>query len=252
MNLTTGDTRLLIDTCKKYKLLRNQCAYVLATAWHETAHTMRPVRETLAKSDSKAKEILTKAYKSGKLPWVKRDYWSSGYFGRGYVQLTHEANYIFAGERLGIPLADRPSLALDPDIAVEIIVLGMGNGWFTGKHLADYVTLSRSDFVGARRIVNGTDKAALIAGYAKQYDALLKAEGYGETPFKAPETDTYSPWTTSKVPLPPSGIPDQPGVVNVEPDGTVKDGKAPGEYVERNLWRIIWEAILAFVFRRGK
>lgn len=39
--------------------------------------------------------------------------------------------------------------------------------------------MSRSNFVGARRIVNWTDKASLIAGYAREYDAQFLAEGYG-------------------------------------------------------------------------
>src|SRR5690606_26856048 len=148
---------------------RNQCAYVLATAHHETAGTMKPVRETLASTDAKAKELLTKAWKAGKMKWVTRDYWSGGFFGRGYVQLTHEENYRKAGQKLGVDLVGNPSKALDPDIAVEILVLGMRDGWFTGKRLSDYITLSRSDYTGARRIVNGTDRADLIAGYAKTF-----------------------------------------------------------------------------------
>ena len=188
MNMNLGDTRLLIEVGRKHGLLRNQLAYLLATAYHETAATMKPVRETLASTDAKAKEILTKSWKAGKLPWVKSDYWSSGFFGRGYVQLTHKENYQKAGEKLGIDLVGNPSRALESSVAVEIIALGMQEGWFTGKKLFDYITLQKSDFVGARKIVNGTDKADLIAGYAKQYDALLKAEGYGDA-----ETKPVSP-----------------------------------------------------------
>jgi len=46
---------------------------------------MHPVRETLAPTDAKAKERLTRAWKAGKLKQVKADYWSSGYFGRGHL-----------------------------------------------------------------------------------------------------------------------------------------------------------------------
>ena len=35
MNLDLGDTRLLIETCKTHGLLRNQAAYVLATAYRD-------------------------------------------------------------------------------------------------------------------------------------------------------------------------------------------------------------------------
>lgn len=179
MDLSHGDGRLIIAACKKHGLLRNQCAYVLATSHHETAGTMKPVRETLASTDAKAKELLAKAWKAGKMKWVTRDYWSGGYFGRGYVQLTHEENYRKAGQMLGIDLVGNPSKALDPDVAGEILVQGMRDGWFTGKKLSDYITLSKSDYAGARRIVNGTDRADMISGYAKSYNALLMAEGYG-------------------------------------------------------------------------
>ena len=147
-------------------------AYILATAKHETAHTMQPVRETLAKTDAKAKEILTKSFNAGKLTWVKKDYWSSGFFGRGFVQITHKDNYEKAGRKLGVNLVANPSKALDPDIAGAILVRGMLEGWFTGKSLSDF-----SDFTNMRRIVNGTDRAQIIAQYATLfYDAIMKSE----------------------------------------------------------------------------
>jgi predicted chitinase len=147
-------------------------AYILATAKHETAHTMQPVRETLAKTDAKAKEILTKSFNAGKLPWVKKDYWSSGFFGRGFGQITHKDNYEKAGRKLGVNLVANPSKALDPDIAGAILVRGMLEGWFTGKSLSDF-----SDFTNMRRIVNGTDRAQIIAQYATLfYDAIMKSE----------------------------------------------------------------------------
>jgi hypothetical protein len=58
-------------------------------------------------------------------------------------------------------------------------VVGMKEGWFTDRKLSDYITLYKSDFRNARKIVNGMDKADLIAGYAVEYDKLLRADGYG-------------------------------------------------------------------------
>jgi predicted chitinase len=142
-------------------------AYILATAYHETARTMQPVRETRAITDAKAKERLTKAWKSGKLPRVKSDYWSGGWFGRGFVQLTHRENYVKAGKKLGIDLVSDPSKAMIPEVSALILVRGMQEGWFTGMKLAD-----ASDFREARRVVNGTDRASQIAMYA---DAFLSA-----------------------------------------------------------------------------
>lgn len=177
MNL--GDTRLIIEICRKHGLLRNQTAYVLGNAYHETAHTMEPVRETMAQSDASAQARLDHAFERGQLPWVSKPYWKDGYFGRGHTQLTHKYNYERAGRALGVDLVGNPSLALDPEISAEIMVRGMLEGWFTGKKLEDYITLKASDYVGARRIINGTDRARAIAEHAREYEAALLAEGYG-------------------------------------------------------------------------
>ena len=45
MNLNLGDTLRIASACLKHGLLRNQAAYVLATAFWETARTIQPVRE---------------------------------------------------------------------------------------------------------------------------------------------------------------------------------------------------------------
>jgi len=175
MDLSTGDTRLIINVCAANELLRNQCAYVLATAWHETAHTMKPVREY-----------------GGETYLKKKKYYP--YVGMGYVQLTWRENYDKASRKLGVDFVTNPKLLLKQEYAAKILVIGMLEGWFTNRKLSDYITLYRSDFRGARRIVNGTDKAALIAGYADQYDALLKAEGYGSAPSVIPPTQPVGFW----------------------------------------------------------
>lgn len=143
-------------------------AYIFATTKLETDSTMQPVRETLAKSDAKAKELLSRAWAAGKMPQVKADYWSGGYFGRGFVQLTHKANYQKVQDETGHKLVTNPSLALQIDIAAMILIKGMMRGWFTGKKLADF-----ADFKSMRRVVNGTDRAAQIAAYAEAFLAAL-------------------------------------------------------------------------------
>lgn len=171
MNLTLGDTQYIIEEARKRGVLRNQLAYILSTAYHESAHTMKPVRETLATSDKQAIARLDSAWSKGQLKWVKTPYWRDGWFGRGYVQITHKANY----DKMGVTKSEM----LERGPATRVLIDGMLTGAFTGKKLSDYITLKKSDFVNARRIVNGTDKAALIAGYAKEYDAALKVAGYG-------------------------------------------------------------------------
>lgn len=190
INLNIGDTRKIIEVAKREGLLRNQLAYVLATAYHETWFTVKPIKETQKPketfvADSTVKARLTSSWKAGKLPWVKSDYWSSGFFGRGYVQLTHKFNYETASKALNINFVAKPDLVMKTENAAEIIVLGMKEGWFAGdkqdRHkLSRYITLQKSDFKEARKIVNGMDKAETIAGYARTYDKLLKEDGYGE------------------------------------------------------------------------
>ena len=147
--------------------LINEAAYMLATAYHETAHTMQPIEEYgkgRGRDYGKRLKMSRKPY-SDTLPL---------YYGRGYVQLTWYENYDKAGRLLGIDLLNKPELALDAAIAAKIMREGMIEGWFTGKKLNDYVGLRTADYVGARRIINGTDKANLIAGYAVAFELALR------------------------------------------------------------------------------
>ncbi|MGH7186580.1 MAG: hypothetical protein ACREIB_09940, partial [Pseudomonadota bacterium] len=95
--------------------------------------------------------------------------------GRGYVQLTGRPNYMKAGRLLGVDLIGNPELALEPDIAGKIIVDGMMQGWFTARALPQYVNTSKVDFREARRVVNGLDKADLIAGLALAFERAIYA-----------------------------------------------------------------------------
>ena len=128
-------------------------AYMLATAWHETDRTMQPIREYGRGSGKK---------------------YGTTFYGRGLVQLTWEANYVKAGTKLGLNLRASPDLALEATVAADIMFLGMTEGWFTGRKLGDYFGATTDDPVGARRIINGSDKAEMIAGYHRTFLAALK------------------------------------------------------------------------------
>lgn len=159
------------------------CAYALATAWHETAHTMQPIREFggtayLRRMYDVEGQNPARARKMGNV--TPGD--GPRYCGRGYVQLTWRSNYRKAGEKLGYPLEGNPELAMRPDIAAQIMRRGMAEGWFTGKSFRSYLPAegpaTLAEFKAARRIINGTDKADLIAGYAVQFQAALAAGGW--------------------------------------------------------------------------
>lgn len=190
MDLTHPSARLIVGACLKHGLLRNQCAYVLGTAWHESGR-FQYMREIWGPTPAQKryegrKDLGNTVAGDGKK-----------FMGRGFVQITGRRNYTDWGRRLGLDLLKEPNLAEKPEIAARIIVEGMKLGTFTGKKLADYVTLQISDFTSARRIVNGLDKAALIAGYAREFDALLRGAGYGEDnapkPAKPDETSVSPP-----------------------------------------------------------
>lgn len=184
-------TNFLLDAIEAEEdIPRNHAAYMLATAFWETARTMEPVRETLARSDDQAIRVLDTAFARGRLPWVRKPYWrkdadGKSWLGRGYVQLTHKANYQKAGDELGVDLVGNPSLAMDPEIAARIMIRGMDEGWFTAKTLDHYLDeIDEADsedlreYRNARPIINGTDKAEQIALVALRFEAALKGAGY--------------------------------------------------------------------------
>ncbi len=144
-------------------------AYELATAWHETAQTMQPIEEY--------GHGRSRAYGTPAGPWHQV------YDGRGDVQLTWETNYRHATQRLqqlGVLGADQdlekqPELAMVPSVAGAVMMIGMREGWFTGKKLGDFLNNDQTDWVSARRIINGLDRAMLVASYAKEFYSALQA-----------------------------------------------------------------------------
>lgn len=169
-NQVDSINHILVE-CKANNVCDNRkVAYIIATAYHEVGRNLQPVREGFAASTQGAIDAVTRLFNSGK---ISRNYAlpvnGKSYFGRGLVQLTHDFNYKLAGEKLGIDLLNNPDLALKPDIAAKILVRGMVEGWFTGRKLEQYFNDATTDWSGARRIVNGTDRAALIGGYAKEF-----------------------------------------------------------------------------------
>lgn len=153
-------------------------AYALATAYHETAGTMQPIKERGGEA------YFHRMYDiEGQRPHVARELGNVTpgdgvrYAGRGYVQLTGRRNYQRAGAEVGADLIAQPDLAMRPDIAAGIMRRGMQEGWFTGKSLATYLpeVATAAQFRNARRIINALDKADLIAGHALAFQAALQA-----------------------------------------------------------------------------
>ncbi len=132
-------------------------AYALATTFHETGQRMQPVSEV---GQGRGHDYGIPDPVTGQV-----------YYGRGLVQLTWKANYQVQGQRLGIDLEHNPELALGPETAANIMLHGMAAGSFTGRRLGQYfgTNPAQNDPVNARRIINGTDCATLIASYHRVF-----------------------------------------------------------------------------------
>lgn len=146
--------RLIVQTFDRYgdKDL-NKLIYILATTEHESSFVSKEEHRTY----SARQEV----------------YWYTGYYGRGFVQLTHKKNYLKMSEFLGVDLVTYPSLALEPKNAAKILVYGMMEGRFTRKPLSKYINAEKVDFFNARRTVNGIDRAERIANAAQLIQSNL-------------------------------------------------------------------------------
>lgn len=152
---------------KGYYIPLSYLSYILATVYHETDKHMQPIRE----------------YGKGKGKLYGQPDPDTGlvYYGRGDVQVTWKSNYEKLSKMLfnkeggrGIDLVNNPDLLLDPFYSTQATILGMVTGLYTGKKLRDYLWGENPDYYDARRIINGTDAAALITDYAFEFNTALR------------------------------------------------------------------------------
>jgi len=141
-------------------------AYMLSTTHHETAATMQPIEEY---GKGKGRKYGSRIKMNGKHYTDTNNI----FFGRGFVQLTWYKNYEKAGKKLKQDFIMHPEKVMEPANATKIMFSGMAEGWFTGKKLSDYFNATKEDWVNARRIINGLDRAFWIADYAKKYYASI-------------------------------------------------------------------------------
>lgn len=142
-------------------------AYMLATVYWETDRTFEPIEE-LGRG---MRRPYGQKIKMNRKPYQLPD---KLYYGRGFVQLTWYENYEKFGKLLNIDLLNQPELAMKMDVSIEILFQGMTKGLFTGVNLARYFNDQREDWVSARKIINGLDKAELIGLYARKFMACIE------------------------------------------------------------------------------
>ena len=139
---------LVLAAAKKYGVTDPaQVAYILSTVQTET--TM-------------GANVVEGATRNKSAP-------GSMYYGRGLVQLTGVDNYSKASKIVGVDLVKNPERAAEPEIAAQILVVGMKDGVFTGRKLDDFIGNGKANFAGARQIVNDSDKQVAMAQDARRY-----------------------------------------------------------------------------------
>lgn len=159
-----------------------QAAYILATIWHETDKTMLPIAEygkgkgRLYGTWYRNSKGQLYAFKDGSKTTVYLfDEYPHLYYGRGETQNTWFDNYERLSKVFGVDFLRNPDLLLTQEWSTKVTLYAMKTGLYTGKKLSDYIYQSKKDYVGARRIINGTDKAKLIAGYADMFERALRS-----------------------------------------------------------------------------
>jgi hypothetical protein len=152
-------------------------AFLLGTIRNEVGSNMLPIKEIKAAPNT----IVWQKYQS--------KYWNTGFYGRGYSQLTLKGNYQQFGNLLGMDLVKNPDLVLQPEVGYKILSMGCVRGLFrrrpkseggTPYKLADFLNSKKKDYVSARQIVNGMSGMAFkwalrAADYSKKYEACLRA-----------------------------------------------------------------------------
>ncbi len=171
------NVELLVRTALEYGVTdRRQIAYIVATAQHETDNF------ATSREYDGANQAIRNGYGGGE-----------NYYGRGYVQVTHDRNY----DRMATTLGD-PRIRTNPDIVAQeatlgaqTTVVGMSRGLYTGVGLDRYINSQNADYTDARAVVNGTDRAAHIAGLARTWeqnlpDIIDRVSAQGITPRAMP------------------------------------------------------------------
>jgi predicted chitinase len=159
--VSKGDhIQLIVRECHKQGITSlSQIAYVLATVQHESANTFMPIDEYASGKAYEGRKDLGNIHPGDGVKFK----------GRGYVQITGRHNYEKYAKLTGKDLVNYPGLAKEPYTAAFILVHGFLTGGFTGRKISDFISSSKCDFQNARRCINGTDRANLIAAYAQQW-----------------------------------------------------------------------------------
>ncbi len=154
-------------------------AYIMATAYHETAKTMQPIEEYgKGKKYDYGKKLKMGGGPGKRIPYTLPD---KLYYGRGHTQNTWYENYealTKAAKKQGKDwdFLNNPELLLQMEPSIWATFHAMKTGLYTGKKLSDYFNDDTFDWEHARKIINGMDRAVLIGDYAHKFHHALIIE----------------------------------------------------------------------------
>lgn len=133
---------------------KRHLAYILATVYHETGKVMQPTKERGGEAYLRSKKYYP-------------------YYGRDLCQTTWKYNYERVRDFTGVDVVTQPDLIAQLPLAVKVVFKFMEMGWYTGRKLGTYFSESKEDWYNARRIINGVDRAADVAEYAKKFNSAI-------------------------------------------------------------------------------
>ena len=154
----------IVEYGEKWGYTPGQIAYALATTKKETANWMQPIREGARRygprySDASAKRAVAAIHAKG---IIRTNYalpagpYRQSYYGRGLIQITWYDNYLKFTRLLKQPLDQNPDLALEWDISLDILFLGLRDGLFRkGLGFKDFDFTDPASVFEAREAVNG-------------------------------------------------------------------------------------------------
>jgi hypothetical protein len=148
-----GIDLILVEWTKTGEKDLRWLAYILATVFHETGKRMQPVKEGGGEAYLRSKSYYP-------------------YYGRDLVQTTWRVNYERVKKFTGVDVVSNPDLIVT--VSASVAIHFMIKGYYTGKKLGDYFNELKENWREARRIINGNDKAEMIAEYGKKFYAALK------------------------------------------------------------------------------
>lgn len=147
-------------------------AYILATAYHETGKTIQPIEED---GRGRGRKYGNNIKFDGTM-YTTPD---KIYYGRGVTQNTWYEIYDMltkdaAKEDKNWDFLNKPELLLTMECSIWATFHCMIHGKYTGVGLPRYFNNAVTDWINARRIINGLDKAVVISEYAATFYNCLK------------------------------------------------------------------------------